>query len=169
MNIESILRGHGLGASSDTLTTVRLTNLVTVSTDGTSTISIGIGDYNSSTDVLEVFHENFLLYPTENYTVNAAGTQITLSGFTANAGEKFLFCAWKRVKTSYSTMSATVLTDNSITNAKLVADAKVGSLALLQTTSKTDAVSAINEVRTTAQTNKQSITDLQMLMMLGGI
>lgn len=42
--------------------------------------------------------------------------------------------------------------DNSITNTKLGTDVKVGSLALLNTTVKTDVVSAINEVESTTNT-----------------
>lgn len=53
-----------------------------------------------------------------------------------------------------------VIPPNSILNSQLVTDAKVGSLALLSTTVKTDVVSAINEVETTAEGSIQkSIVD----------
>ena len=60
------------------------------------------------------------------------------------------------------TITAVEIADGTLTNAKLASDAKVGSLAALNTTAKSDVVSAINEL-------KQTATDLQMLMMLGGI
>lgn len=47
--------------------------------------------------------------------------------------------------------------DNSLTNAKLAPDAKVGSLALLDTVNKTDVVSSINEVQAEVGTNFTNI------------
>lgn len=49
--------------------------------------------------------------------------------------------------------SGTIPPDGSITNGKLATDVKVGSLASLDTTVKTDVVSAINEVNTNADEN----------------
>ena len=49
---------------------------------------------------------------------------------------------------------------NSITNDKLGLDNKVGSLALLDTTNKTDSISAINEVNTNTNDNTSDISDI---------
>ena len=47
---------------------------------------------------------------------------------------------------------ADIIPANSITNAELAADVKVGSLATLTTTAKSSLTAAINEVAATAQT-----------------
>jgi hypothetical protein len=59
-----------------------------------------------------------------------------------------------------------VIPDNSLTNAKLTSDIKVGSLASLSTTIKTDVVSAINET-ITSDFNKR--LNNQRMLSQGGL
>lgn len=57
--------------------------------------------------------------------------------------------------------SGTIPPDESITNDKLATDVKVGSLALLNTTVKSDVVSSINEVDDNSNTNATDIDNLE--------
>jgi hypothetical protein len=144
----------------DGLNNQRLTNLVVVAADNTTNIAIGIPEFNSLTDVLDVQQEgNTPLWPGENYNLNANGISIDLVGYAARAGEKFFFSVLKKIRSSaMSYTDGTLIQNGTVSDSKLGLDNKVGSLATLTTTAKSNAVSAINEVKSKADTNAASIT-----------
>jgi hypothetical protein len=140
---------------------VELTNSVTISTNGTTNIPIGISSYNSTTDTLHVIYMNGLQDST-NYSLNTNSTSIDLIGWTVNIGDTVYFQVLKNITNlvSPALTSGSLLTDSSVTNLKLATDAKVGSLATLTTTNKTDAVSAINENKVLLNTSIGTLANL---------
>lgn len=70
---------------------------------------------------------------------------------------------YKYIQSAWVEESAATVGDNSVTNAKLAADVKVGSLATLATTEVASVVGAINEVNTNADTANTSIGTLASL------
>jgi hypothetical protein len=144
----------------DSLNTQKLTNLVVVAADNTTNIAIGITEFNSSTDVLDVQQEgNTPLWPGENYNINANGISIDLVGYAARAGEKFFFSVLKKIRSSaMSYTDGTLIQNGTVSDSKLGLDNKVGSLATLTTTAKSNAVAAINEIKSKTDTNASSIT-----------
>jgi hypothetical protein len=133
-------------ALQDIMTTVNLTNLVTIAADNTTIVNIGIPEYNKDTDLLDVIFDHGFLAPVSEYTVNSTGTQVTLVT-PANAGKKVLFRVWKKVRTDFPKYSGiSFLSDDSILNRFLHPDAKVGSVGSLMTNAQLSATDAINEV-----------------------
>jgi hypothetical protein len=113
---------------------------------GETSISVGIAEFNPKYDKLDVYQNNVLLYEIDNYTVSSDGKTISLVGYSAVAGDVFLFYVWKMVRTNTNIMDGALIADGSIGNIKLATDIKVGSLATLKTTEKTSVTNAINEL-----------------------
>ncbi len=96
--------------------------------DGITNVVINQFDYNPLNDVLRVYFENLRLYEPDNYTRSEDGRSINLIGFSLKAGEKLQFEVLKDVS------------DN------------LGNLNLLDTNSKANIVSAINEIKSAVST-----------------
>ena len=70
---------------------IMLTSTYTTSGSSTTTIPINIASYNKDTDVLFVYINGLLAQPSVKYTVNSAGTQITLvNALGANQNVSFI-------------------------------------------------------------------------------
>ena len=80
-----------------TMNLMILTNAVTTAST-VSSVNIGISGFSKSTDILLVFINGLFAYPGTVYTVNSAGTAITLTT-ALPAGNKVLFVALKSVLT----------------------------------------------------------------------
>lgn len=76
---------------------VALENKYTAS-DTVSSIPVGIQNYNPQTDVLQVFINGILAFENDKYTINAAGTTITLANPIA-AGNTVYFVVYKNLVT----------------------------------------------------------------------
>jgi len=127
-------------------TLVCLLSSFTVVLNGTTNCLINQGNYNPNMDVLEVFYKNIPLDEVDNYTKNLDGISIDLVGFSLAAGEKVRYKIWKTVLSDVFTYDGSLITFSTIGNSQLGTDIKIGSLSLLPTTAKGDAVSAITEV-----------------------
>jgi len=77
---------------SNSINTTSLTGTTNIVTpvNGTTNIPIGIEGYQNG-DILEVYMDNVLLYPIENYTLNADGISIDLVDNSADGTNKFMF------------------------------------------------------------------------------
>ena len=80
-----------------TMNLMILTNSVNTAST-VSSVNIGISGFSKSTDILLVFINGLFAYPGTVYTVNSAGTAITLTT-ALPAGNKVLFVALKSVLT----------------------------------------------------------------------
>jgi hypothetical protein len=95
-----------------------------------------------------------------DYNINANNTSIDKIGgsFTGNPNTEINFVVLKNAQQSITLADGTQIMDNSVSNAKLMPDAKVGSLAALTTTAKSDVVSAVNELKSAINTNTTNIS-----------
>jgi hypothetical protein len=143
--------------ASYTLTTLK--NTVTVTND-TVNVPIGIAQYNRSSDVLFVYVNSTYAEEGRDYNINANNTSIDKIGgsFTGNPNTEINFVVLKNAQQSITLADGTQIMDNSVSNAKLMPDAKVGSLAALTTTAKSDVVSAVNELKSAINTNTTNIS-----------
>lgn len=132
---------------------------------GITNIPINIAGYTPTTDFIEVYQDNLLLYETENYTMAADKMSINLVEYSLAAGEKLLFRLWKKVKTNIDFSDGSLIADASISKRKLSLEVindlnKSGDLSMLQTTNKTDLVTAINELFQNANNGKTLISNV---------
>ena len=135
---------------------VQRTGTVTTAS-ATNTVTVPFG-FDSSKEVLLVFQNGTMINQPNEYTVN--GTQIVKKNGTWNTGTVLDFVCIggsAPVSTSYD---GSLIVNGTVTNAKLHTDIKIGSLAALTTTNKSDIVSAINEVNAkSGPASNVSITD----------
>lgn len=87
------------GTTTETTKFVVIESFVTP-TDGQTNIPIGIVDYSTATDLLEVYYNNLRLDKDRQWQLNANGTSIDLLGFTAKAVDGITFVVTKRIITS---------------------------------------------------------------------
>lgn len=133
-------------AQGTTNTITTLNNTVTLSS-ASSNVPIGIAQFNSSTDVLWVYENSTFIALNQDWVINANGTSIDKKdGTTWASGTTMNFVVLKNMQNGLIYTDGTMLQANTVSNNALATDAKVGSLAKLQTSTKTDVVSAINEV-----------------------
>lgn len=123
----------------------QLKNTVTLSSDSTN-IPIGIPEFNASQDVLMVFKNSTYVHQGVDWDINPDLISIDVLSGTWLAGTEVNFVVLKNMQQSLIYTDGTMLQDNSVSDAKLMPDNKVGSLSTLNTTDKSSAVAAINEV-----------------------
>lgn len=132
----------------------------TIASDNETDIQIPIPEYNYLTDRLHVYHDHLLLYQGTDWDLNEDGTRITLN-HSVVTGDKLLFTVLKKIKDQVPPgTDGSTLANDSIPDSKLAPDNKVGSLATLKTTTKKNAVSAINEVYDNINQVQESIPDV---------
>jgi hypothetical protein len=116
--------------------------------DASDTVFINIPEFNVDRDILMVFQNSTYIEEGIKYEISEDGETITKISGTWENGTLFNFIAFKNVKdVPVNMIDASLIPSGAITNAKLAADVKVGSLSLLETTAKTDVVSAINDLK----------------------
>lgn len=120
----------------------------TTPVSATTTVPLDLAKYKKETDILQVYYDGNILFPTANYIENELGSEITLNGFTADEGKVFNFIVWKRIRTTIGAEEIRAIPDDSILNVKLGTDLKVGSLAALDAliTGNTSVVAALNNL-----------------------
>jgi hypothetical protein len=123
----------------------QLKNDVVLGSDS-SNIPIGIPEFNASQDVLMVFKNSTYVHQGVDWDINPDLISIDVLSGTWLAGTEVNFVVLKNMQQSLIYTDGTMLQDNSVSDAKLMPDNKVGSLATLNTTDKSSAVAAINEV-----------------------
>jgi hypothetical protein len=98
--------------ASEAMITASLTNIVPITANGTVTINVGVADFDANNDVLDVWHDNALYYPGDQYTLSGTGAAaaINLVGFSLNIGERIFFRIWKRVRKDLSTLQSLYVT-----------------------------------------------------------
>lgn len=149
-------------------TMASLETFYTITQDGESEILIPIPEYNYLSDRLHLYHDNLFLFEGEQWRLNEDGTKVILN-YSLISGDKLLFTVLKKVKEPVPDgADGSTLANNSVPDSKLAPDNKVGSLATLKTTDKTNAVKAINEVHDSLQSNVNSTsTNTQNIDKLG--
>lgn len=75
---------------------IMLTNTVKTVGSSTSTVNIGIASYDKDTDILQVFINGLLGIAEDEYTINSAGTAITLTN-PLSAGQDVSFVVFKSI------------------------------------------------------------------------
>lgn len=153
--------------TTDIASTVRLKNLVPIVAADTSNIEIGIPDFNKNTDILEVYQDNLQLYEDLQYTISDDGRSINLINYVVDANSNFMFYVWKKILIAADKTDGSLLLPDSVDNEKLASDIKIGSLAQLNTSSKTNVVDSINEVAGSISEIDQKIKDLEILSWMG--
>ena len=100
-------------------------------------------------------------------TPSSSGTEIlgarAITGVTGSTA----YAQIGDLKTQIDGVVLGSIPDDSLTNAKLGTDLKVGSLAALTTTDKTSVVNAINELVTTTSANTSALNDLEIRITYG--
>jgi phage-related tail fiber protein len=114
----------------NSLYTIQYENTVTTSTNGTTNVQIGIPQYGSNTDVLEVYVDGVRQILGHNYSINANGVSIDLLGWSASAtpvANQFLFVVRKQARTTISSdaIDGRLITDESITMNQLSNDFQI--------------------------------------------
>jgi len=102
----------------NTLTIACLESHFIAAVDNTTYIPVNNQQYNTVSDVLQVFYNNMLLYKGDDYTLNDDGISIKLvTGI--NTGDKIKFFIWKKVRTVVGEVDGSTLMDGSVTRSKL--------------------------------------------------
>lgn len=152
MNIEEVLASHGMGGKKGL---VQRTGKVTlVAAGSTATIPV---TYVASSEVLILTQNGTVIYPTTDYTVS--GTTVTKASGTWDKGTILEFLVIGGSATPSGTFDGSLVSDGTVTDAKLHTDIKIGSLTGLNTTNKGSVVDAINEVAETAYNVYKSTPD----------
>jgi hypothetical protein len=132
-------------------------NSVTIDSE-TNRIDSGITDFIPDKDIMLVFINSTFQMEGSDYTISEDSLGILKISGTWQVPTIADFVVIKNLQQApQTTMDGQLITDgsistvkisqNTITNSRLGVDVKVGSLALLTTSVKTDVVSAINEIR----------------------
>ncbi|AWD93046.1 hypothetical protein HSE3_gp094 [Bacillus phage vB_BceM-HSE3] len=133
-------------AQGEEVALIRLEGVVEITQDNTTEVRIPMDQFNSTTDLLTVLHDNLQLYQGEQYSIAPSGDKILLT-YPTTIGDRIYFIALKKIREDLTPgADGSTILDNSIGNAKLHPDIKIGSLTQLVTNDKSSLVKAINEV-----------------------
>ena len=139
------------GAQETGLKLLKLNDHQTVNGSSVTNIPFQIPEFIAGVDILEVYQKEVRLFEGIHWTLNADKKSIDLNGYSVDIGETFHFEVFKKIRDNFANPDGSLIMDDSIINAKLAADIKIGSLSDLSTTNKTSVVDALNEIHALIQ------------------
>jgi hypothetical protein len=94
--------------ASEAMINASIPSSVTITANGTVSIPVGVADFDATNDVLDVYHQNTMYYPTTNYTISGTGASATINlvGFSLDAGQVLFLRIWKRVRKDLSLIAS---------------------------------------------------------------